>query len=105
MDKTLYSRFIKIPEHERYGINPLGEVYDFKKQKVRHQYITNGYPSVHLDGSHHYIHRLVAEAFVPNPEPVSRRKVSHRDRNKKNNLFTNLVWATNDEVQTRSFKK
>lgn len=41
------------------------------------------------------IHRVVAQAFHPNPE--NKRTVNHIDGNKKNNRADNLQWATTSE--------
>ena len=41
-----------------------------------------------------YIHRLVAEAFVPNTNPDKFKVVNHKDECKTNNNATNLEWTT-----------
>ena len=55
-----------------------------------------GYEKVTLtvNGKRRYlaVHRLVAEAFVPNPNGYP--CVNHRDENRKNNQATNLEWCT-----------
>jgi hypothetical protein len=54
----------------------------------------DGYKVLNLNGQMVYYHRLIAESFVPNSDPTTRTKVDHIDRNRSNNLPSNLQWVT-----------
>ena len=62
-------------------------------EKIINGYIQNtGYLTVTLTGKKYSVHRLVAKAFVQNPNnyPV----INHIDGNKLNNKVDNLEWCT-----------
>lgn len=65
-------------------------------RKRKHFCREGGYPDVSLykDGlrKQKLVHRLVAEAFIPNPNGLP--EVNHLDENKKNNCVENLEWCT-----------
>ena len=70
-----------------------------KKGKVLLPELTKGYLRVQLrkDGyaKHYLVHRLVAEAFIPNPDNLA--TVNHKDENKVNNAVDNLEWMSNKD--------
>ena len=84
-----------------YMVSNWGRVKSIKFGKERIlKPVTNssGYLLVHLckDGKvkSFTVHRLVAEAFIPNPYNLP--QVNHRDENKLNNNVDNIEWCTNE---------
>lgn len=63
-------------------------------------YATNGYPMVAFNGEQHYVHRLVAVKFIPNPNGL--RDVDHIDNNPLNNDVSNLRWLSHSDNIKRS---
>lgn len=61
-----------------------------------------GYLKVNLLNKTKSVHRLVAEAFIPNPE--YKKDVNHKNGKKTDNCVENLEWATRSENIQHSFK-
>ena len=60
-----------------------------------------GYEYVHIGDDFMSLHRLVAEAFIPNPD--NKLEVNHIDGNKYNNTIDNLEWVTSKENKERAW--
>lgn len=79
-----------------YSVSNLGNVYSIRSNKILKKIEKCSYLcvelKVHQKGKYKLIHRLVAEAFIENPNNYP--CVNHKDENKHNNSVENLEWCT-----------
>jgi hypothetical protein len=93
----IYDRNSEINE---YGLIPLNMFLRGNRLGKKYQYFSinitlRDETGKFLHQKRAYIHRLVAEAFIPNPYNLS--DVDHIDRNKHNNSIDNLRWVSREE--------
>lgn len=86
-----------VPNYEgKYWVTRSGEILNSKGASLKKHDNGNGYLVVILSKQnkkkHHRVHRIVANAFLQNPESLP--EVNHKDENKQNNRAENLEWCT-----------
>lgn len=92
--------FKVIEEFPNYQISNLGNIKNSKGilLKIGKRVSNSGYIQVRLskEGKYYYryIHRLLAKAFLPNPNNY--RTINHINGNKTDNILTNLEWASDE---------
>ena len=87
---------------KQYLISNYGRIFSFAKNGYLSPAISNGYCTVQLatiDGGRKtfYVHRLVAKAFVYNPDPKNYTEVNHKNYIRSYNFYENLEWVTKEE--------
>lgn len=88
-----------VPNYENlYKVSTLGKVFSYNKNREIYQVDNHGYKNVVLckDGKKRSfgVHRLVALAFIPNPNNLL--YINHKDENRANNIVSNLEWCSAD---------
>lgn len=90
----------------RYFISSDGQIKN-KYGKILKPWIRNGYYTIGLmvnkKRTNYYVHRLVAEYFLSNPDQ-QRDFVNHLDGNKLNNNVSNLEWCTRQENAQHAYE-
>lgn len=96
-------KFVSIPGFPQYTIAPNGVIKSVRTNRVLRP-TTEKYPRVALYSaektkghSMRLVHRMVALAFVENPDPKTKNIVNHKDGNTKNYSAENLEWVTLSE--------
>lgn len=103
---TLTERWKLIEEAPMYEISEYGDIHNTFTGAPIKQSQNQGYMcvSLQINGKAHRrrVHRLVALAFIPNPDGKS--EVNHIDGNKTNNHVSNLEWCTPSENLIHAYK-
>lgn len=97
----------RIAGYENYIVSSNGVIQNVKTNKIlKPSFDKKGYLEVWLSlngkPKKFSVHRLVASAFIPNPE--NKTQVNHIDGDKSNNNLSNLEWVTNQENILHSFR-
>ena len=91
----------------QYEVSNLGRVRRIGKTTCLKEVSTKNkstpwYPTVVLKGIRYYVHRLVAQTFIPNPDNLP--QVNHIDGDKTNNRADNLEWSNASKNQIHAIK-
>lgn len=97
---------VKSLERLVFDSNKWSNGYTKKEQLLKDRDNGRGYRVLELykEGKRSFckVHRLVAIAFIPNPE--NKPEVNHEDSDKTNNWDTNLTWVTPSENSCHAYK-
>lgn len=96
----------RVRSKNRTVVDKIGRTRSWEGKLLNPDIAPNGYYrvsfSVNRNRKQFYIHRLLAEYFIPNPNDLP--QVNHKDGNKLNNDLDNLEWVTVQENTIHAYK-
>ena len=93
----------KMKYKNNYEVYEDGRIFSYKSNKFMQPFSLGGtYFGVTIDRKPEYVHRIVANCFLPNPD--NKESVNHINGIKSDNRVENLEWMTLKENINYSFK-
>ncbi len=77
------------------------------KRIIKEHHINNGYLQCAMNGKQYYKHRVIAEQWIANDSPETKKFIDHINHVRDDNHITNLRWVTQSENESNktSYKK
>ena len=97
----------KIPGYSRYTVTQCGQVFGVRGRRLKPHINHYGYPCVSVVSDANKrttagIHRLVALAWIPNPDSLP--VVDHRNGDRADHAISNLRWVTQKENMRSAYR-
>ena len=98
----------EVKEYSNYEVNQFGEIRHKTRRKVLKPRSNNGgyqYVNFKINGknTNFAVHRIVANAFIPNPKGYT--EINHKDYDRTNNCVDNLEWVDSSQNKQHAYLK
>lgn len=92
---------VPIRGHEDYKVSPDGQIFNPRGRAKKPSTTEKGYLVVNIRQHILKVHRIVAQAFIPNPDGLP--QVNHINGDKTDNRVENLEWCTAGQNMQHSY--